>query len=59
MKSTRDKTDAMIRYYSESHDESKRLTDGFGRLERARTEELLARFLPKPRQGDFFVRSVD
>jgi len=40
--------DEIISHYTESYDESKRLTDGFGRLERARTEELIARFLPKP-----------
>lgn len=37
----------IVSHYPESYDESKRLTDGFGRLERARTEELIARFLPK------------
>ena len=41
-------TDEIISHYTESHDESKRLTDGFGQLERARTEELVARFLPEP-----------
>ena len=42
-----DHTDEVSRYYTESFDESKRLTDGFGQLERTRTEELIARFLPK------------
>lgn len=41
-------TDEVVLHYTESHDESQRLTDGFGRLERARTEELVARFLPEP-----------
>jgi len=43
-----DKTAEIIAHYTESYDESKRLTDGFGRLERARTLELIARFLPEP-----------
>lgn len=43
-----DKTDEVISFYSESFDESGRLTDGFDQLERARTEELIARFLPEP-----------
>jgi ubiquinone/menaquinone biosynthesis C-methylase UbiE len=42
------KADEVISFYSESFDEYGRLTDGFGKLERARTEELLARFLPEP-----------
>lgn len=37
----------VIAYYTESFDESSRLTDGFGSLERARTEELIARSLPE------------
>jgi HAD superfamily hydrolase (TIGR01549 family) len=37
----------IVSHYTESYDESIRLTNGFGRLERARTEELIARFLPK------------
>ena len=37
----------IISYYSKSYDESERLTDGFGQLERARTEELITRFLPE------------
>jgi ubiquinone/menaquinone biosynthesis C-methylase UbiE len=41
-------TDEVISHYTESYDESNRLTDGFGQLERARTEELISRFLPKP-----------
>lgn len=41
-------TSEIISHYTESYDESKRLTDGFGQLERARTEELVARFLPEP-----------
>ena len=41
-------TDAIISHYTQSYDESTRLTDGFGQLERARTEELVARFLPEP-----------
>ncbi len=38
--------DKIISYYTQVFDESKRLTDGFGKLERARTEELICRFLP-------------
>jgi ubiquinone/menaquinone biosynthesis C-methylase UbiE len=41
-------TDEVISHYTESYDESNRLADGFGQLERARTEELISRFLPKP-----------
>ena len=41
------KTAEIISHYTESYDESKRLTDGFGQLERARTLELIARFLPE------------
>ena len=41
-------TDDIISHYTESYDESTRLTDGFGQLERARTEELVARYLPEP-----------
>lgn len=42
------KTDEIIAHYTDSYDESERLTDGFGQLERARTLELIARFLPEP-----------
>ena len=41
-------TDEIILHYTESYDEARRLTDGFGQLERARTEELIVRFLPEP-----------
>jgi ubiquinone/menaquinone biosynthesis C-methylase UbiE len=41
-------TDEIISHYTDSYDESKRLMDGFGQLERARTLELIARFLPEP-----------
>jgi ubiquinone/menaquinone biosynthesis C-methylase UbiE len=41
-------TQEVISHYTESYDESNRLTDGFGQLERSRTEELIERFLPKP-----------
>ncbi len=37
----------IISHYTESYDESMRLADGFGNLERERTQELIARFLPK------------
>jgi ubiquinone/menaquinone biosynthesis C-methylase UbiE len=39
-------SDEIISHYTGSFDESSRLADGFGQLERARTEELLARYLP-------------
>jgi len=38
----------IVLHYTESFDESKRLADGFGQLERARTLELIARYLPEP-----------
>ena len=40
--------DEIVSFYTKSFDESKRLTDGFGQLERTRTEELIIRFIPKP-----------
>ena len=40
-------TDEIVSHYTEMYDESKRLTDGFGQLERARTLELIQRFLPE------------
>lgn len=43
-----EETDEIISHYTEAYDESKRLTDGFGQLERARTLELIDRFLPEP-----------
>jgi ubiquinone/menaquinone biosynthesis C-methylase UbiE len=43
-----EKTAEIVFHYKESYDESKRLKDGFGQLERARTLELIARFLPDP-----------
>ena len=33
--------DEVISHYTESYDESNRLTDGFGQLEKARTNKLL------------------
>lgn len=47
-KSKDELTNEVIAHYTESYDESKRLTGGFGQLERARTEELITRYLPKP-----------
>ncbi len=41
-------TDEIISHYTESYDESERLTDGFGQFERARTETLITQFLPEP-----------
>ena len=38
----------IVAHYTESYDESERLKDGFGQLERARTLELIARYLPEP-----------
>jgi ubiquinone/menaquinone biosynthesis C-methylase UbiE len=39
----------IVNHYTETYDESQRLTDGFGNLERARTEELIRRYLPDDR----------
>ena len=44
-----DGTEEVIAYYTDSVDESKRLTDGFGQLERKRTDELIVRYLPQQR----------
>jgi ubiquinone/menaquinone biosynthesis C-methylase UbiE len=41
------KSENIVTYYTETYDESGRLSDGFGCLERARTEELIARLLPE------------
>jgi len=43
-----EKTEELVLHYTESFDESRRLADGFGQLERARTLELIARYLPEP-----------
>jgi len=37
----------IVDHYTKTYDESQRLTDGFGGLERARTEELIRRYLPE------------
>ena len=37
----------IIDHYTTAYDESKRLTGGFGNLERERTQELISRFLPE------------
>jgi 2-polyprenyl-3-methyl-5-hydroxy-6-metoxy-1,4-benzoquinol methylase len=37
----------IVKHYN-SYDESQRLTDGFGNLERERTRELIQRYLPTP-----------
>jgi ubiquinone/menaquinone biosynthesis C-methylase UbiE len=39
----------IVNHYTKTYDESQRLTDGFGGLERARTEELIRRYLPHER----------
>ena len=43
-----EKTDEIVSHYTEAYDESKRLADGFGQFERARTQELIARYLGEP-----------
>ena len=42
-----DRAAEIIAYYTDSCEESERLTDGFGQLERSRTEELIVRYLPE------------
>ncbi|MCC7204777.1 MAG: class I SAM-dependent methyltransferase [Phycisphaeraceae bacterium] len=39
----------IVAHYTNAYDESKRLSDGFGQLERHRTEHLITRYLPPPR----------